>query len=167
MTSERWRGGARAGAGAAAQAEEGEAEAQLQGWGAASPPLPEAGAGAEATATAATASGATASGAVERPEAAAGAATGTPPAAGAPGAADPDARQWFYLDPCGRTQGPCTIANFHVWLRRLRADAALRTEYHQFLGVAVWRVSTLPPSTPFTHTSCTLAFTHIVLLLQI
>lgn len=66
-----------------------------------------------------------------------------------PSAADPAARQWFYVDPRGETQGPCSIAHFHVWLRRLQGSSSLRSEYEQFRAVTVWRV-------------CFLSFSHLL-----
>jgi hypothetical protein len=42
----------------------------------------------------------------------------------------------------GQEQGPCSIANFRLWLARMRGDASMRREYEEFLGCTVWRRGT-------------------------
>lgn len=46
---------------------------------------------------------------------------------------------WFYVDPEGQSQGPCSIAHFLEWLRELSRLPALAREYQQFQAVGVWR----------------------------
>lgn len=53
--------------------------------------------------------------------------------------ADPISKLWYYLDPQGNAQGPCSITQFHVWLHQLRSDAVMRKEYEQLKAVSVWR----------------------------
>eukprot|EP00210_Caulerpa_lentillifera_P003115 g2977.t1 len=46
---------------------------------------------------------------------------------------------WFYVDPRGNTQGPCTIQQFRSWLKTLAEDPQYVDEHQQFRGVSVWR----------------------------
>ena len=46
---------------------------------------------------------------------------------------------WYYVDPQGNTQGPCTIAQFRSWLRTLAEDPRFADEYKQFMSVDVWK----------------------------
>ena len=46
---------------------------------------------------------------------------------------------WFYVDPQGNTQGPCTIAQFRSWLRTLADDPQFADEHKQFMSVDVWK----------------------------
>ncbi|BDA46147.1 hypothetical protein COCOBI_08-2390 [Coccomyxa sp. Obi] len=56
-----------------------------------------------------------------------------------PSAVDEGCMEWFYLDPKGETQGPCSIADFKKWLGAMRVNANLRREYEEFLNCWVWR----------------------------
>ncbi|KAK9906350.1 hypothetical protein WJX75_000376 [Coccomyxa subellipsoidea] len=47
---------------------------------------------------------------------------------------------WYYIDPQGKTQGPCTIRQFREWLRHMRGDRNLHEELKRFSEVSVWRV---------------------------
>ena len=46
---------------------------------------------------------------------------------------------WYYVDPKGHSQGPCSIVHFHEWLQELSRLPALAQEYQQFQAVGVWR----------------------------
>lgn len=46
---------------------------------------------------------------------------------------------WYYVDPQGNTQGPCTIAQFRSWLRTLAEDPQFADEHKQFMSVDVWK----------------------------
>jgi len=46
---------------------------------------------------------------------------------------------WFYVDPQGNTQGPCTIQQFRSWLKTLAEDPQFVDEHKQFRGVSVWK----------------------------
>ena len=46
---------------------------------------------------------------------------------------------WYYVDPQGNTQGPCTIAQFRSWLRTLAEDPKFADEHKQFMSVDVWK----------------------------
>ncbi|KAK9863385.1 hypothetical protein WJX84_001687 [Apatococcus fuscideae] len=42
---------------------------------------------------------------------------------------------WFYTDPEGHPQGPCSIAHFHAWLLELSRLPVLAREYKEFQAV--------------------------------
>ena len=46
---------------------------------------------------------------------------------------------WFYIDPEGRSQGPCSITHFFTWLLEMSRLPSLAAEYRQFQSVGVWR----------------------------
>ena len=46
---------------------------------------------------------------------------------------------WYYLDPQGQTQGPCSIKQFKEWLVSLGSDPRFRAEHEQFRQVEVWQ----------------------------
>jgi len=46
---------------------------------------------------------------------------------------------WYYVDPQGNTQGPCTIQQFRSWLRTLAEDDKFADEHKQFMSVDVWK----------------------------
>jgi len=48
-------------------------------------------------------------------------------------------QEWYYTDPQGTTQGPCSIAEFSEWLTTLGADPQYREEYLKFKEVCVWK----------------------------
>lgn len=78
-----------------------------------------------------------------------------------------EAKCWYYIDPQGRTQGPCSLAQFGQWIEHLSRNTDLTVEYEQFKTVSVWkdgascRVSLMallhtpfspsPPGTPATE----------------
>ncbi len=39
----------------------------------------------------------------------------------------------------GKTQGPCSIADFKKWLGGMRVQPNLRKDYEEFLSCFVWR----------------------------
>ena len=41
----------------------------------------------------------------------------------------------------GEVQGPCSIAQFRLWIDNLSSTPSLAKEHQQFLSVHVWRVS--------------------------
>lgn len=46
---------------------------------------------------------------------------------------------WFYVDPQGSKQGPCTIEQFRGWLKTLAEDPQYKEEHKQFMSVNVWK----------------------------
>ncbi|KAG2489458.1 hypothetical protein HYH03_012094 [Edaphochlamys debaryana] len=54
--------------------------------------------------------------------------------------ADPEAAEvWWYQDPMGQTQGPCSIRQFRSWLVFLTQDEQYGEELAKFLACAVWQ----------------------------
>ncbi|PNG99192.1 hypothetical protein TSOC_015035, partial [Tetrabaena socialis] len=49
------------------------------------------------------------------------------------------AEEWWYVDPSGRTQGPCSIRQFRSWIKYLAQDESYKEEYNEFRTCAVWR----------------------------
>lgn len=52
-----------------------------------------------------------------------------------------------------QTQGPCSIAQFQGWLRKMGGTPALRTEFEQFKAVSVWRVRILSSKVTLSSTA--------------
>ncbi|KAK9818193.1 hypothetical protein WJX72_008589 [[Myrmecia] bisecta] len=48
-------------------------------------------------------------------------------------------KEWYYVDPQGKTQGPCAIAQFRKWLHLLKSDPARQAQYVEFGEVMAWR----------------------------
>jgi len=48
-------------------------------------------------------------------------------------------QEWYYTDPQGATQGPCSISEFDEWLTTLGSDPEYREEYLKFKDVRVWK----------------------------
>ena len=46
---------------------------------------------------------------------------------------------WYYLDPQGSTQGPCSIKQFKEWLFFLGKDPGYEREHDQFRQVEIWQ----------------------------
>lgn len=46
---------------------------------------------------------------------------------------------WYYVDPQGSKQGPCTIEQFRGWLKTLAEDPQYKEEHKQFMSVNVWK----------------------------
>lgn len=45
---------------------------------------------------------------------------------------------WFYKDPAGLQQGPCSISQFRTWLSHMSQREDLSAQYEQFKAVDVW-----------------------------
>lgn len=52
---------------------------------------------------------------------------------------DESEKVWYYMDPQGVTQGPCSIQQFKGWLDYLGKAPNYVREYEQFRSVRVWR----------------------------
>lgn len=52
---------------------------------------------------------------------------------------DIQAKCWYYVDPQGLTQGPCTLQNFRNWLGTMSASAEHQQQYADFLRARVWK----------------------------
>jgi hypothetical protein len=50
-----------------------------------------------------------------------------------------DEKIWYYLDPQGSTQGPCSIKQFKEWLFFLGKDPGYQREHDQFRQVEIWQ----------------------------
>eukprot|EP01025_Chloroclados_australasicus_P045225 TRINITY_DN4935_c0_g2_i10.p2 TRINITY_DN4935_c0_g2~~TRINITY_DN4935_c0_g2_i10.p2 ORF type:complete len:422 (-),score=46.34 TRINITY_DN4935_c0_g2_i10:297-1562(-) len=50
-----------------------------------------------------------------------------------------NSKEWYYMDPQGATQGPCSISQFKQWLEYMKNDGELQTEYEKFKSVTVWK----------------------------
>ncbi|KAL0054252.1 hypothetical protein WJX82_006133 [Trebouxia sp. C0006] len=57
------------------------------------------------------------------------------------GALQLEAKVWYYLDPKGNTQGPCSLEQLIFWLDLLKHEKAYQKEYEDFKEVSVWIVS--------------------------
>ena len=66
---------------------------------------------------------------------------------------DPDDKSWFYIDPQGATQGPCSINQFKAWLTSLETDPRFNKEYEQFKSVEVWQTG-MPNRIPLMGVLC-------------
>eukprot|EP01024_Parvocaulis_polyphysoides_P037063 TRINITY_DN32965_c0_g1_i1.p1 TRINITY_DN32965_c0_g1~~TRINITY_DN32965_c0_g1_i1.p1 ORF type:complete len:265 (-),score=46.77 TRINITY_DN32965_c0_g1_i1:175-969(-) len=52
---------------------------------------------------------------------------------------DKFSKEWYYMDPQGSTQGPCSIEQFKQWLENMKKDDKLLSEYEKFKSVTVWK----------------------------
>ncbi|GIM16771.1 hypothetical protein Vretimale_19361 [Volvox reticuliferus] len=52
---------------------------------------------------------------------------------------DEAAMVWFYIDPMGQKQGPCSIQQFRSWLKYLGQNAAFQDDYEKFRTCSVWK----------------------------
>ncbi|KXZ41289.1 hypothetical protein GPECTOR_576g627 [Gonium pectorale] len=85
------------------------------------------------------ASGGAAGGAASLPHPGAAAATATVAAATGGGGGKEDAVVWYYIDPHGQQQGPCSISQFRSWLKYLAENPDMRSEYDKFRVCTVWQ----------------------------
>jgi hypothetical protein len=46
---------------------------------------------------------------------------------------------WYYLDPEGAQQGPCSIKQFKGWVAHMRAQPKLSEQLQQFQLSPVWQ----------------------------
>ncbi|KAA6422404.1 MAG: hypothetical protein FRX49_07579 [Trebouxia sp. A1-2] len=57
------------------------------------------------------------------------------------GALQLEAKVWYYLDPKGNTQGPCSLEQLIFWLELLKHEKHYQKEYEDFKEVSVWIAS--------------------------
>ncbi|DBB04614.1 TPA: hypothetical protein ACH3X1_012684 [Trebouxia sp. C0004] len=57
------------------------------------------------------------------------------------GALQLEAKVWYYLDPKGNAQGPCSLEQLIFWLDRLKHEKDYQKEYKDFKEVSVWIAS--------------------------